>query len=236
MDFDEIVIYEQNFIGTPTDCVHREMLSSNDDELYKKMFNSFNSSYQDALIYRIADLPGADWGKTYGDVDNNNGIVDFYRININEDIGESSNLSKKVTLIHELIHAYLFDSLHEAGILEFLEDGSPQINTECFGIDYNNVNLTTSERYQVLICAMNQNNLPNNLEWSHEIFNTFSFSTSTYQEELKNFLFNNHNWDSESSVLIVSFQERWEDNWRVKAAEFLSWKGLEGIAEFQDYA
>lgn len=240
VDFDDVVIFQESFIDSDVECNHKNMLDEGEDTLYSKMFDTFNSSIEDVLVYRLANNPNNvnDLGFTIGD--NNNNDLDYYTISITNNAVISSNLAQKVTLIHELIHAFLFDILHEAVVINFDQNGEPFLNPNhiCGEIDYGGVNLTTistAERYEALLCAMNQNGLLNGQNWSHEIFNNFTFDTSTYQEAIADFIFTTHDWDSEPAILVAQLQAELGANWKQKASEIISWSGLNNTLEFQNY-
>jgi hypothetical protein len=246
VSFEDVITYGINFANSDTNCISEKMRQHNGgNNTYNRMYSSFNGSLNDILNFNIENVPGNNandnWGKTFGDIDNNNPLeLDFYKIVIDNDIEGSSNLAKEITLIHELIHAYLFDALHEAGVLNFTADGGVILNATCFNVDYSGVDFTTvptAEQFNILICAMNQSGLLNGQNWSHEIFNNFTFSTSTYQEAIEEFIFQFHEWDQESSALTAFLQNTFGNiEWRTKTAEFISWRGLEQTIEFQQYA
>jgi len=237
--FDDVIHYSLNFVNSSSKCTSDQMRSFNGgNNIYERMFSTFNSSLGDVLTYSINNNPGNDWCQTYGSSYNNSGTVDFYRITIDDDIENSSNLSKEVTLLHELIHAYFFDTLHEAGFATFT-DNSIFLNGFNCNDEFNGVNLltlTTAEEYRALLCAMNESGILNTTEWTHEIFNVNAFSTNTLQQEIQNFLLSYHDWDGENTAFKAFLQNTFGNQWKQKSAEFISWTGLEATQEFQSFA
>lgn len=71
---------------------------------------------------------------------NNYDNVDIYRIIIDEEVNRiGSNLAKEIVLIHELIHAYLFDALHEEGLITFPSNDEIILNATCYNTNFTNV-------------------------------------------------------------------------------------------------
>lgn len=144
-----------------------------------------------------------------------------------------------VVLLHELTHAYMFSTLSDEGVIHFDENGEPILEVNCVeGIDYNqvkiNMDLSPAERFVALICAMNATGTLTN-QWSHDLFNSQVFSTETYQQKIKDFIFSHHDWNGEPLIFKNTMQGSYGSQWKSNTAGFLSWRGLEGTQGFQDW-
>ncbi len=238
----------ENFDGTKTDCIHEKLKNNNSPNLYQNLLNHFADDTGNWLFMDVG-ATGTDWGNTYGswlNSGNNTSLPDTYKIIISNDLDQTgSNLAIMTTLAHELVHALMFDVLSDAGIILFDQNtGEPGFASNAFtdccganGTNFNGVNLNTltrPERYKTMFCAMQ---LSNNLtpEWSHDIFSTNMFSTQTYQQQLSDFILNNHDWNSEPSVFVAAMQAEFGNNWKQQISEFMSWSGLSNTPEFENW-
>jgi hypothetical protein len=200
------------------------------------MLAEFNDNTGSTLTFKIGTTPAGDWGITKGsDILPNN-----YTITIAQNVENGSNLMKTVTLCHELIHAYMFNTLESANYIIFDSTGSPYFNPNIScnnSINYQNIDLNTlntADRLVAILCAMNQVT-PLTPQWSHNIFNTATFDIVTYRQALENFILANHDWDNESSVFKNRAMNTFGSNWKRKVAQATSWIGLEQTAGYQNY-
>ena len=239
VDYENRIINNESFTDTNTECLHKKLANDEQDNFYKTMLSSFTTNDFELLSFGIGDVPNGEWGITRGnEINNNNYGFDSYNITISQTIENSSNLSKLVTLCHELIHAYLLNSLDNLGIITYLENGEPGFSlTQCDDYDSEiDINtLSVRDRWIALICAFNENN-PGSAEWTHNLFSTANFSVSVYREQLEDFILNNHDWDNETPILSQLLQLEFGAEWQQKTAEYLSWKGLESTDAFEEWA
>lgn len=74
---------------------------------------------------------------------------------------------------------------------------------------------------------MNSAGLITNQQWSHNIFNTSTFfSSSTYREAVEAFLIDFHKWNQESPAFVSLLENSFGSEWINKTAEFVNWTGL----------
>lgn len=144
------IIYDSSFVNTETECIHNK-LKNNPSNIYSSMLNNFNTSTGKNLTFKIGNI-GTDWGITKG----NPQAPNNYTITVNNSINQGSNLMKFVTLAHELIHAYMFTELESANVLTFDTNGDAFLNVTCSNSNTNINTLTVKDRFELLICAMNQ--------------------------------------------------------------------------------
>lgn len=86
-----------------------------------------------------------------------------------------------------------------------------------------------------MMCALIDNNLAHTTDWSHDLFGNNVFSVTTYQQQLADFIFEEHDWNSESSVLINFLQTQFGADWKMDTAKVMSWRGLENTQEFHNW-
>lgn len=145
---------------------------------------------------------------------------------------------KIVTLVHELIHAYMYSVLETNGQITFDINGDPILNVNCNnGVNYNNVNLnglSINDRFDVLICAMNQNNTLSS-QWTHDLFNSTVFDVNTYRQKLETLIFNEYDWTSENINFKNDAINLFGNNWKQEISKAVSWLGLENTAEYNTY-
>lgn len=222
VDFVEKVIKDSSFKDTDTECIHEKM-KSNPNSIYSKMFEHFNGTTGKFLHLKVGDTPSGDWGITRGSDSN----AQFYTITTDSDINTNgSNLMKYVTLCHEMIHAYMWSSLEDAGLLIFDQYGIPDPSFDCVDYDIPNLNdISLEDRFVAVICAMDNAQVESGL-WSHELFNKNVFEIEDYRQALENFLKNEYDWNSESTILKSLLQQEYGSNWKEKIAEIWSWFGL----------
>ncbi|MFD1062363.1 hypothetical protein ACFQ1Q_03830 [Winogradskyella litorisediminis] len=237
VDYEDRIYEDSSFKNTEIECMHDELLEGDEESLYNLMIANFKND-NDVLTLKVADI-GEQWGITHGNSANNTDwIFDYYTITYSDDINNASNLAKMVTLCHEIIHAFMYDTLDDMGIITYEENGNPELNILCPDIPANvNLNtLTAQERWVALLCAFNSNSVAADEEWVHSLFNTSTFILTTYRQALQDFLFNNHNWHGESEAFKTSLQNQFGTAWRSKTAEYMSWQGLEHTDEFIGWA
>lgn len=142
---------------------------------------------------------------------------------------------KYVTLCHEMIHAYMWSSLEDAGLLIFDQYGIPDPSFDCVDYDIPNLNdISLEDRFVAVICAMDNAQVESGL-WSHELFNKNVFEIEDYRQALENFLINEYDWDSESALLKNTLIQNFGTNWKQIVAGLISWKGLTETEGFEDW-
>jgi hypothetical protein len=235
VDFENLIISDPEFKDSQLDCINKQ-LKQNSTGLYAKMLAEFNDNTSSTLTFKIGTTQAGDWGITKGsDILPNN-----YTITIAQNVENGSNLMKKVTLCHELIHAYMFNTLEKANYITFDNTGSPNFNPNIScntSINYQNIDLNTlntADRLVAILCAMNQVTTLTP-QWSHNIFNTATFDIVTYRQALENFILTNHDWDNESPAFKTRAMNVFGTNWKKKVAQATSWIGLEQTAGYQNY-
>lgn len=235
VDFENLTIYDAEFKDSQLDCIHKQ-LKQVPTGLYAKMLAEFNENTNSTLTFKIGTPPAGDWGITKGsDILPNN-----YTITIASNVENGSNLMKTVTLCHELIHAYMFNTLEKANYIIFDNTGTALFNSNLCNTSTNNQNvdlntLNTADRLLVLLCGMQQAGTLNGKQWSHEIFNIATFDIVTYRQALENFIYTNHNWDNENSTFKNRAINVFGNNWKRKVAQATSWIGLEETTGYQNY-
>ncbi|WP_291136890.1 hypothetical protein [Flavobacterium sp. UBA7663] len=200
------------------------------------MLAEFNDNTGSTLTFKIGTTPAGDWGITKG----NNTLVNHYTITIAQNVENGSNLMKTVTLCHELIHAYMFNSLEKANYIIFDNSGAPMFNSNLCNTSTNNQNidlntLNTADRLLVLLCGMQQAGTLHGEQWSHEIFNIATFDIVTYRQALENFILANHDWDNENPAFKTRAMNIFGNRWKQKIAQATSWIGLEETAGYDNY-
>ena len=234
VDFENEVIIDETFKDSETQCIHN-LLKTN-SEFYNNMLSNFSSEdARGVLVLKIGSTLNGDWGTTLGSYNNYNEFV----ITTSNNIEDSSNLKRMVTLSHELIHAYMYSTLEFWGMIDYNVDGEPLLNLVCLnGVNYNDLNLNTldeKDRFVAIMCAFNQNGTLTQ-QWTHDLFNTWTLDTNTYRNSLEELLINAHDWNNENIVFkneaISLFGS---NNWIEKIAEAISWIGLENTQEYTNY-
>ena len=234
IDIENEIIIDETFKDTETKCIHDLLKSGNN--FYSDMLSDFsNNDARGLLKLKIGSTLNDDWGNTFGSPDNAN---EFAIITSNEIENNSSNLMRMVTLSHEMIHAYMFLSLENWGYITYGNNGQPILEVVCYdGIDYDSINLNTltiKQRFVAIICAFNQNNtLTEN--WTHDLFNVWSFDVDLYKDKLKELLINEHDWNGENLNFKNEAISVFGNNWIEEVAEAASWIGLESTPEYADY-
>ena len=246
VDFEKRVFKAESFKDSETECIHNKLINDTANNFYKQMIATFSTDDFEVLNFEVGALPNGDWGYTTGHEANTAtnplGLeinLDFYTVRISNLIESSSNVSQMVILCHEIIHAYMYNSLDNLGIITYDTNGNPEFNTtiQCTDIQPN-ISLNTlseKDRWIALICAYNANN-PGDDEWTHTLFNTANFDLNTYRVNLEQLILNNHDWDNEPIFLKSYLQGEFGSQWKQKASEFISWKGLEKTDEFIAWA
>ncbi|WP_430413127.1 hypothetical protein [Kordia sp.] len=232
-DFNDFIFKDETFKDSDLDCIHKSLLDS--ENFYSKMISKFYDNSGTVLTYEIGEVPVGEWAITKG----YSNELNIFDVRISPSIESSSNLSKKITLCHEVVHSYMFNTLKNWGYIQFDVNGNPILSLNCeSGINYNNINLnelTTKERFVAIICKLSQNSVLND-NWTHELFGLWHFDVNVYVDKIKDFLLNNHDWDSEATVFkneaISIFGNM---NWKEEVATAISWIGLEGTSEYLDY-
>lgn len=230
IDYEEGIIYDNSFTNTKTECIHNKMKSTN--SVYTTMLNIFIASTQKKLTYRINNSISTDWGIAKGNMQAQNDYV----IIINEDKIENngSNLMRFVTLAHELIHAYMYDALEDAGVLTFDTNGDATLNVNCPSNNVSLNTLTVKDRFVALICAMNSAGTLSQ-QWTHDIFNSNVFSVQDYRQKLEDLILNHYDWSSETSSFVTRANNVFGANWKQEVSKAVSWIGLEGTIEYNNY-
>ena len=233
------IIVEDFEEDSKTKCVHESLKSNgNNFTLYDRLLTNFNDYFDDHLILETGNT-GTDWGYTTGQAGVDNAIIDnpnFYNVTISETLDQNgSNLAITVTLIHEIMHAYMYQSLFDAGLIDFDENGDPVPVGNLCNLTLSLNNYTIGELFSAYICELNQNNELDE-QWSHDLFNTNVFSISTFQEQIADYIYQNHDWDSEPQFLITSFDSAFGSDWKTMISQIISWRGLEKTDDFENWA
>ena len=232
VDLDYQIISDSTFVNSKTDCIHKKV-KQNATNVYSLMLKNFNEKTNSNVTFRVGFVQHGEWGITKGSATTSN-----YEIIISQQVENGSNLMKTVTLCHELIHAYIYNTLEQEGLMHFDSLGEAYLDFDCdSGINYNNVklnDLSIRERFIAIICAMNQNGTLNQ-QWTHTLFNISNFSIVTYRQELENFIYNEHDWDDENQAFKDEAISVFGVNWKREVAKSVSWIGLEDTAEYLVY-
>ena len=243
-DFEDGVSMGANFVGTEIECIHNMLMEDTENNFYKQMLNTFATNDFEVLRFDIDNTMSQGWGATVGHEMNTSpwGGFDFYNISISDNIASSSNISQMLTLSHELVHAHMMNSLDNWDLITYDTNGIPSLNNSTIncdtGVDYNGIDLnslTTQERFVAIICAFNQNNTLNE-QWMHQLFNMWHFDVNVYRDKLYNLLLNEHDWNSELMTFRAPLELKFGSQWKEKASEYLSWKGLEATTAFATWA
>ncbi|APG65741.1 hypothetical protein LPB136_10355 [Tenacibaculum todarodis] len=237
VDFEDRIIIDSTFKDTSLECIHNKL--NEGDNLYKRMISNFNSTNGNSITFAKGTTPNGTWAITRGHASNDRN----FKITVKNIVDSSSNLHKLKILCHEMIHAYMFDALKDWGYMNFDSIGTPWLDVDALNcqniptgtttVDLNS--LSEEERFISVLCAI-QHAGGITSDWSHEVFNTITFDMLVYRQELENLVFNQHDWDSESSVLVNILQNKFGTDWKRKTSEYLSWSGLNDTQEFADWA
>jgi hypothetical protein len=243
-DFEEGTSKGNNFVGTEIDCIHNMLMQDTENNFYQQMVNTFATNDFEVLRFDIDDTMSQGWGATVGHEMNTSpwGGFDFYNIAISDNIANSSNISQMLTLSHELIHAHMMNSLDNWGYIYYDANGIPYLNHTTINcdtdVDYNGINLNSlniQERFVAIICAFNQNNTLSE-QWMHQLFNMWNFDVNVYRDKLYNLLLDEHDWNNEPISFRAPLELKFGSQWKEKASEYLSWKGLEATTAFTTWA
>lgn len=231
VDFEDEIIYDSTFKNTKTECIHNKM-KTNTNNIYSKMLDNFKTTTSKNLTLGINNNIGTDWGITNGNMN----VANDYNITINQNLIENngSNLMRYLTLCHELIHAYMYDTLEDNGLITFDASGTAFLNVNC---PTNNASLnsqTVADRFVSLICAMNSAGTltPN---WTHELFDSNVFDIQDYRQELENLIFNDYDWNNENTAFVNNANSAFGANWKQEVSKAVSWIGLEGASGYNTY-
>ena len=141
---------------------------------------------------------------------------------------------KYVTLCHEMIHAYMWSTLEDEGLIGFDSSGLPSITFGCEAHVPNPNAISVEDRFVEVICAL-QAAGNYNPQWTHELFNKNVFEIEDYRQALEDFLKNEYNWDSEPILLKNTLIQNFGTNWKQIVAGLISWKGLTETEGFEDW-
>jgi hypothetical protein len=232
-NFEDLIFKDDSFKDSNLDCIHKKLMESNN--FYSEMINKFYDNNGTVISYEIGDVEAGEWGNTKVSFDNFREMT----VTFSQEVDNLSNLSKKVTLSHEMIHVYMFNTLEEWEFINIDVNGNAVLSINCpDGINYSNINLNTlsiKARFVAILCAFSEAGALSS-NWTHELFGLWTFDTSTYVEKLKDFLLQNHDWDNENEQFkneaITIFGQL---NWKEEVAKAASWIGLEGTAEYINY-
>lgn len=228
------IVIDSTMSKTRTDCILNKLKKNS---FFRNLLKTFDGINGNKLKFMVgATNNNSDWGVTKGF--NNNS----YNIIISKDLDTSaSDLALMTTLTHELIHARLFYAMEKIGYLKFdTITGEAFLNVDTTG-GVLNVKLDTmniKDAFAALINSyfhnyVNQGYAPE--QWTHSLFATAYFDKKSYREKLEELIFSNGDWANQSSLISLSLISLLGSNWESKSAEYLSWKGLEGIPEFQTF-
>ena len=73
---------------------------------------------------------------------------------------------------------------------------------------------------------MMESGLAQQTDWSHDLFGNSNFSVDTYQQQVADFIYENHDWESENPNFVNQMQTYFGSDWKQKTAEACSWIGL----------
>jgi hypothetical protein len=238
-NFDSGIAKATSFVGTEIECIHNKLMEDTENNFYKQMINTFTTNDFEVLRFEIDNTLNDKWAFTSGHEANNSpwGGFDMYNITLSGNIANSSNLFQMLVLSHEVIHAHMLNSLDNWGYINYDENGDPTPIVFCAdGDDYEGVNLNTlsiQERFVAYICAFEVANQYVPDQWLHDLFDIWTFDVDVYRDKLYELLLNEHDWDSESDFLKLTLQAQFgQEQWIEKAAEYMSWKGLEATDAF----
>lgn len=240
VDFPNKVILDLTFINSPKiKCVYDKMISGTNTNFFKQMLQKFNNNTNKTLTFKVDNLPQPntglhDWAITDGNSNNPN----IYSITTDSNLENQSILQIMGTLCHELIHAYIFDSLQDYGYLSFNQNGNLQFNLSSLNCNYNSSTnfstLSNQQSFEAILCALNNNNIPTQ-SWSHDLFNSINFDINLYRTNLEQFLCENHDWDNENLVFKNQMIAIFGVNWKHEVAKAISWIGLESTLDYPSY-
>lgn len=234
VDFKNQIILDSSFVNSPKiKCLYDKLVKATNNNLFKDMISLFSKSTNKFIKFSVGNAYG-DFGITNGNIN----IPHDYNIIIDSTMENYSNLANITSLCHELIHAYMFSSLEDGGYITFDQNGQPKLigNINCNNSSSININtLTTNQKFEVLICALNNsNNLDN--QWSHELFNSNVFSSQDFRISLSNFLQINHDWNNETAIFQSQCVSTFgQSNWINETAVTASWIGLDLTSGFNNY-
>mgnify|MGYP003607196819 CR=1 FL=1 len=242
VDFDNKVLLDTSFVNSiKLKCVYDKIMSSNNsDNFFKKMINHFSNSTNKTLTFKVEVLNQPisgrkDWAITNG----NPNLLNDYTIISDIDLENQSVLQIMSYLCHELIHAYMFDSLEDWGYIGFNTDGSPfilQSSLNCTNYTANTVfsSLNNQQSFEAILCALVNNNLAD--QFAHDLFNSTNFNGELYRTNLEQFIYNEYDWSSERLMFVNEAQLAFGINsWKNEVAKSLSWKGLESTLDYPTY-
>lgn len=86
-----------------------------------------------------------------------------------------------------------------------------------------------------MMCALIENGLADSTDWSHNLFGNSVFTVTTYQQQLEDFIFENHDWNSESNSFKTNAESIFGSDWKTEISEAVSWIGLESTNEYDNY-
>jgi hypothetical protein len=237
IDFDNLIV--EKFEGTKADCVH-EMLKSDGTTftLYDSLLSNFNDLFGDHLILQVGNT-GTNWGYTTGQEGLTNNITNespnFYTVTISDDLNQNgSNLALTVTLIHEIVHAYMYQTLFDADLIDFDQNGDPVTVGNICNMTMNLNNYDLGTKFQNYICTAAQNNSLS-IEWTHELFNVDVFSISDYQNAIADYIYQHHDWSNENLDFINTAQSYFGNDWKLHVSDAVSWIGLTQTSEYINY-
>ena len=232
VDYKNRVIIDSTFVNKKLECIHNKLKAH--ENLYSRMLSHFNDTTHNTVTFSIGNTDNNDFGITK----NLSQTSINWKITLNNNVENGSNLLKMVNLGHELLHAYMMTDLVRANYIRIDDQGYPRVNFECpGGINYNQVNLnelTIGERFVVFICAMQQNGTFG-VQWTHELFNSTIFDIETYREQLETMIFEENDWDNETTAFREQAISVWGSNWKHDVAKAVSYLGLELTEGFVNY-
>jgi len=236
---------DTTFENSQLDCIYEKLKTqNNEDNFFKTMLKEFGGMFTN-LSFEIDTTPNNSIGFTKsGTVNYGTYQVNNFIVTSSPGVDNSSNLNKMVNLSHELMHAYMFNSLESWGIIGFDVDGKPIVlNGANFcapssltpNSDINT--LSMQEKWEYLLCEIylnNNNSFPN--DWTHTLFNTSYFDLENYRGELEQLLLDTHDWDNEpTAIKNYMIQVFGVNDWKQKVAEYMSWTGLQATEEFNNW-
>ncbi len=236
VDFANKIILDASFKNsTKLKCVFDKMKQGPSGTLFNKMLKHFKNKTGKTLTFNVAQLPQPtagkkDWAITSGNQYNPNSFT----ITTDADLENQSILLIMTTLCHELIHAYMFDQLADAGYITFNTIGEPLLDDSlnCSGVTpgTNISGLTDQQAFLTLLCGYLIP--PGNPNWSHDIFNQATFNGSIYRDALETYLYNNYDWNTENPWFTLQVQSIFGTQWKNGVAKAMSFYGLSLTSDY----
>jgi hypothetical protein len=227
------IFLDPSFANSKTRCIYDSLKAHS--QFFRDLLSSFETVSSNNLTLSVATPPNGDWGITDGYT------FTRYRVMISPILDSmGSNISRIVTLVHEIIHARMFYALEKSGNLTFDNAGAPILLLDTAGVP-TTIKLDTvptDKRFQYVLTAYFRHYVSQGYpaeEWTHDLFNTLYFDTHTYQQKLQQLLQQEGNWTSESAIFGITMMGEFGTNWSDSVPLYLSYRGLERTSAFRNF-